>query len=427
MAGSRLLVSIAAMLGALSGCGTSVADENPPRGLVYEIEYRLTPDPLSQTIGVTMSVSQPRHLLREVRFAAPAERLFDVAGDGELDIDDGRLSWRPPESGGMLSWTVEVPHRRNGNGHDAWLDERWGLLRAEDVVPRAATRTLKGAHSDTTVVFELPDDWSVITQYRESDGRFDIANGGRRFVQPSGWIVMGELGVRRERVTGVRVAVAAPEGEGVRRMDMIALSNWLLPELGRIVPELPDRVTIVSAGDPMWRGGLSAPASIFIHADRPLLSENGTSTLVHELMHVAFRIDSVRGHDWIVEGLAEYYTLELLRRSGTLSERRFERALASQRDWATDAKTLCAPSSTGATTALAVSLFVDLDAEISSRSQGEHGLDDVLEALIALDRPLDLESLRNISSRLIGTNPDALHIDRLPGCRTLSAGAESAN
>ena len=71
---------------------------------------------------------------------------------------------------------------------------------------------------------------------------------------------------------------------------MLALLNWNLPELARAVPNLPRRLTVISAGDPMWRGGLSAPQSIFIHAERPLISENGTSTLMHEIMHICMPI-----------------------------------------------------------------------------------------------------------------------------------------
>ena len=41
---------------------------------------------------------------------------------------------------------------------------------------------------------------------------------------------MGKLGVRRETIAGTRIAVAAPEGQTVRRMDMLALLNWILPE-----------------------------------------------------------------------------------------------------------------------------------------------------------------------------------------------------
>ena len=114
---------------------------------------------------------------------------------------------------------------------------------------------------------------------------------------------------------------------------MLAMLAWHLPELARLVPSMPERLTIVSAGEPMWRGGLSGPTSIYIHADRPLISENGTSTLLHEVVHTVIPIDSHTGYDWVVEGLAEYYSLEMMRRSGTLSERRFQSALSQLEDW----------------------------------------------------------------------------------------------
>ena len=47
---------------------------------------------------------------------------------------------------------------------------------------------------------------------------------------------MGRLGVRRETLAGVRVAIAGPEGHDVRRMDMLALLSWTLPELVAILP-----------------------------------------------------------------------------------------------------------------------------------------------------------------------------------------------
>ena len=44
--------------------------------------------------------------------------------------------------------------------------------------------------------------------------------------------------------------------------------------LSRLLPDFPDRLTVVSATGPMWRGGLSAPASLYIHADLPLISDS---------------------------------------------------------------------------------------------------------------------------------------------------------
>jgi hypothetical protein len=231
---------------------------------------------------------------------------------------------------------------------------------------------------------------------------------------------MGNLGVRRDEIAGVEVAVVGPVGNGVRRLDMLALMNWTLPELARIVPELPPRITIFSAADPMWRGGLSAPASLYIHAERPLLSENGTSTLLHEIMHVVLDFDTDHDHDWIVEGLAEYYGLELLRRSGTISPTRFERARKAQKDWSSTSEQLCGGPSSGAMTARAVSVFVELDREIRRKTEGVGSLDDVVTSILAAKGDVDVDVLDRFVRDLIGENPDALHINKLPGCRKMS-------
>ena len=65
-------------------------------------------------------------------------------------------------------------------------------------------------------------------------------------------------------------------------------------------------------------------------------------------MHSVLRTSATTGYDWIVEGIAEYYTLELLRRSGSISETRFVRAIESQQEWAESTDTLCQRSSQGA-------------------------------------------------------------------------------
>lgn len=387
----------------------------------YETRYKVRPDPLHGVIDVELELRQPRHLLREVRFRVDDTRFAEFSGDGELSRQHDVLSWSPPPGGGSLRWQSTLNNRRNDNGYDAWLGKQWGVFRAEDIIPRAATRTLKGATSVTTASFELPPGWSAVTEYHEQDGVFAVQRDGRRFKQPAGWIAIGELGVRRDRIAGVRVAIAAPVDNNVRRLDMLALLNWTMPELARIVPDLPARITVFSAGDPMWRGGLSAPTSLYIHAARPLISENGTSTLLHEVMHIALGLRAADGNDWIIEGLAEYFSLELLRRSGTLSRSRHDRARASQQDWSLSSTELCGAISTGATTARAVALFIELDEELREASDGVRSLDDLVAELRTRNNEVDLEILTETASALTSTTPDALHIDKLPGCRKITA------
>jgi len=171
----------------------------------------------------------------------------------------------------------------------------------------------------------------------------------------------------------------------------------------------------------MWRGGLSAPQSLFLHAERPLISENATSTLLHEVMHMSLGLTSRDGYDWIVEGFAEYYSLQLLHRSGTISDSRFAAAQADIADWAKTAANLCGPTSTGPTTALAVTILDTLNSEIIEKSAGESSLDDVARELWRLGEKADLALLVAATRKLIGRKPDALHSDMLPGCRTIAS------
>lgn len=402
-----------------AGCGEHTAQSTVALGpLTYGVSYEVLPDPANSTAKVTLTLNQSSALLRSMTMQV-TPNMSRFRADGTLDVRTKEVNWQPPSNGGSISWQVYIPHQRNAGGYDAWLDERWGLYRAEDIIPRASTRSLKGATSETQLSFTLPHEWSVVTQYYGKNSRFKINNPARRFDQPNGWIVMGELGTRRENISGVRVAVAGPVDNGVRRMDTLAMLRWTLPEVSRLFPDMPPRLTIVSAGDPMWRGGLSAPQSMFVHSSRPLISENATSTLLHEVMHLLLRLSGTDGYDWIVEGLAEYYSLELLHRSGTISDERYAIARADTAEWAGSATDLCLPVSSGATTALAVTLLDGLNREIQEKTDGSASLDDVARKLRRRGKDVDLAILIEVAERIAGAKLNALHINDLPGCRNI--------
>ncbi|MGH8223046.1 MAG: hypothetical protein ACREQZ_08735 [Woeseiaceae bacterium] len=376
----------------------------------------MTPDREAGGVLVEMRLSQRRSLLRELTMRSKPSRILDLKGDGELHVDGDVITWLPPEGGGTLSWFAVLQQLRGGASYDAYIGADWALFRAEDVIPRAATRTLRGATSDTSLDFRLPRGWSSVTEYYGKDDHYRIRKPGRRFDQPSGWVVLGELGVRNEDIDGVRVKIAAPQGQSVRHMDMIALLHWTLPDYRRLLPTFPHRLTVVSAGDPMWRGALSAPQSLYVHADRPLLSENSTSTLLHELFHVGFGAAAGENADWIVEGLAEYYGLQMLARTGTISSERLRKALAAQARWGKRAATLCTPMSTGANTARAVTLFAELDKEIRESTKNRRTLDDVTADLARLDAPVTLQALRDTVAAVTGKSASTLATGKLPGC-----------
>ena len=413
----RVLTIIVALGASAYGLPASKsAASGQGNGRVYQIEYIVTPEPDAGGAWVEMKLSQSSNLLREVDMRAPAEKISAAGGDGEISLTDERLIWNPPPGGGSLHWFARIDQQRDGGSFDAHITAEWAIFRAEDVIPQAATRTLRGAKSETRLSFNLPARWSSLTEYYGRNHSYRIRNTNRRFDRPAGWIILGDIGARYDRIAGLRVNVAAPTNHGMRRTEILALLNWTLPEFVRMFPDFPKRLTVIGAGDPMWRGGLSGPRSIFIHADRPLISENATSTLLHEIMHIALGGGADEGMDWIVEGLAEYYSLTILYRSGTISARRYATAIRKQSEWGASVNKLCESTSSGAITARAVTVLAELDGEIRTMSDNKKSLDDVLVALAASESAITLGDFAAIVRQFTGTQPETLSATNLPGC-----------
>ncbi len=363
---------------------------------------------------VELTVVQDLPLLMRVRWRPGRER--DVEADGDLERLDDAIVWHVPADGGRLSYEMPIRHRRNSKGYDAWIGEDWAIFRGDDIVPTARTVAEAGAVSGTRLRFVLPDGWSSITAYpRIDDGWYRVDRPDRRFDRPVGWMATGRLGVRRAGIAGVNVAVAGPVDIGLRRMDTLAFLSWNLPALTQVFESFPSQLLVLSAGEPMWRGGLSGPSSLFLHQDRPLISENGTSTLMHELMHLAQGYRAAEGGDWIVEGLAEFYSIEFMRRSGTLPAEQARRAFDRQERWGRDVDSLRTDRSKGPVTARAATLFAALDREIRRETGGEASIDDIARGLTAHGGPVDLEVLRAVFESVVGAPSTVLADGAVPG------------
>ncbi len=388
----------------------------PGVNLAYELDYTATVVPAEGIARVSIQLRQPRDLLRRVRFRIDPKRYRDFSGDGELTIESGRVTWLPPEKGGSISYSVSLQEQKKSGSYDSMVQSRWALFRGDDLVPSASVKTLKGAYSRSRLRLTGPSDWSFLTAYpRDKQGWFEVVWPERGFDRPVGWMIGGKLTVKWDDVLGVRLAVAGPLGQGVRSMDILAFMRWNLPSLLHIFPNFPERILIVSAGDPMWRGGLSGPNSLFLHADRPLISANGTSTLLHELMHIAQGYSAEGGDDWIVEGIAEYYTLEILHRSGTLSSSRYEKGHEKLEAWGEEVQSMESEHSSGARTARAVGILQDLDAELRANSKDVYSLDDVARRLSVDGKPVTLARLRQVCEDLAGKPLESLASVRIEG------------
>lgn len=345
---------------------------------------------------------------------ADPERYRNFSSKDPLEVGPKEIVWRPQGKQSSLHYEFEVKHQRSSGSYDSYITREWALFRGDKLAPSTRVTAARSLRSRTTLEFVLPQGWSAATPYASSgEQSFRIDDPKRRFDRPEGWMLVGKIGVRSERIQHVNAAIAAPEGESARRQDALAFINWNLPKLLDVFPEFPKRVLIVSAGDPMWRGGLSGPASIFLHSERPLISENRTSPLLHELVHVALGIHGDKESDWIVEGLAEFYSVQTLRRSGGIGQKRYEQAIDNLKKWAQRAPSLFARSSTGATTARAVLVFQQVDAEIRSLTGGAASLDDVARKLADDRGEISLAQLQEIAQQVAGKPLQSLQRERL--------------
>lgn len=332
------------------------------------------------------------------------DRHKDVSGDGKVTRDGDLVHWEPPPSGGRLRYRFSIDSLRGDSSYDARCAETWAILRGGDLFPPARVTARVGARSVSVLRLKVPEGWSAAVPYpREGDG-YRVDNPRRNFDRPTGWMSVGRLGILRERIAGTSVSVAAPVGQDVRRHDQLALLRWTLPKLRDVLGEAPARLLVVGAGDPMWRGGLSAPQSVFLHASRPLISNDTSSPLLHEVFHAATGARAGEGGDWIVEGLAELYSLELLKRSRTISKRRYERALERLASKGAGSR-LQGEDSSGNATARAVGVLHALDQRIRTTSGDTKSLDDVVAELARRRAPITPALLEEVTQQITGVDP----------------------
>lgn len=382
----------------------------------YGLDYLVRFLPASGEAEVSIRLTPGTGEVRKLRLRMPEDAYTKVRGDGEVTRKGDYVTWVPPRGEpARLRFLHRINHTRRDGGYDARITEDWVIVRGDDLVPPATVTATKGADSRARLRFQLPKGWSSVdTPFKRSrDGKsFVVVNPERRFDRPTGWMIAGDVGTRREYFENIEVSVSGPKGDEVRRNDTLAFFNVLVPEFEALYGELPLKVLIVSAGDPMWRGGLSGPRSLFLHADRPLISENGTSTLVHELSHVFTRLRGADGDDWITESVAEYYSVELMRRAGLLSEDRADKAHAWLADHGKDVDSLTSDRSHGPRTARGVALLRELDTEIRKATKNKRSLDDLVRAVLPL-REVSREDLREQAALLIGRPSKVLQSDVL--------------
>jgi predicted metalloprotease with PDZ domain len=379
----------------------------------YDVRYRAEPDPQNGVIHVEIRMDG-KPLPSRLVFRVDPKRHRAFESTDPLEIAGDRVTWRPRGKFSRFRYDFVVDHERASGRFDSRMTKDWAIFRGDKLVPAVAVTAARSASANSSFELALPSGWTAATPYASAgETRFAFDDPERRFDRPEGWMLVGNIGSRNESIAGIRVVVAAPSGGSVRRQDALAFLNWNLPHLVAVFPAFTRRLLIVSAGDPMWRGGLSGPGSVFVHADRPLVSENRTSTLLHELVHVAMGIHGDRESDWIVEGFAEYYSIETLRRSGGISSNRYEDAMKRLSQWSARAGNLFIENSTAAQTARGVMVLKATDAEIRAASGGRASLDDMARELAANRGEVSLELLQSLAAKHAGRPVRSLERSRL--------------
>jgi len=382
-----------------------VVEELPE--LPYDVLFSAQIGPTEKMARASIRLGAGSKVARSIQLAIDPERHVDFVGDGDVTVEEDRVFWVPPPGGGRLRYSFRIEHLKTSSSYDARCADNWALFRGGDLFPPARVRTLRGAVSRSRLRLRVPEGWSVAVPYGpHPSGGHAIEDPDRRFDRPTGWMVMGQLGVVRERIAGTRVAVAGPVEQGLRRQDILALLRWNLPVLRDIVGTLPERLLVVGAGDPMWRGGLSGPNSVFLHADRPLISSDMTSPLLHEVVHAVMGARAGPGGDWIVEGMAELYSLEMLARSKTVSRKRYRHALQRLEKRGASAGRLDVDAATGDATARSAIVLHEIGNRIHETTDGAADLDDVTAILVERHEPLTtellLDAIREVAGQDLG-------------------------
>jgi hypothetical protein len=383
----------------------------------YRVDWIVAVEAGVDSARITLKLEDGAPVTR-LRFSYDVDRFSNFrVTSGELDVDDDSVRWELAGKDSSLSYDVKITrpraNRNQKESYDALMTDTWALFRGERITPRISVTTRGEAESKAVLRFALPERWNVNTAWPlDQDAGvsnvYTLDDPERRFDTPRGWFLVGRISAQRARVGGDTLfSIAAPLGSSIDKMSYLALVSLVWPEIEKAFDVSPQKMLMVSGDDPLWRGGLSGPNSFFFHGSRRGISENGTSPLFHELTHVLTRISGQENDDWIAEGLAEYYGVELLYRAGAYDDARRADILAGLAEWAGEADKLRLPNSTGAVTAKAVLVFDALDREIRSATKDDESLDAVVRKLMA-KRRVSIGDLREAFMDVVGTESTVL-------------------
>ncbi|MBI4237393.1 MAG: hypothetical protein HY696_03110 [Deltaproteobacteria bacterium] len=309
----------------------ALAAPPPPIRPNFSMEYVVTvpTDPYSP-IGVETRLQGGNEIQHVVwNFGDQVPEALTASGE-IVPQGPGAWRWTPARIDGTVRYQIAPNHRRNVKGFDSYRAATWLLTRTSQLFPRKRYLSAHPIRGMSRVTFQLPPDWQVVSAMPAlAARRFDALPRGSSIAAPYGWLLMGQLDVVQLTIADVAVTLATPKEP---TFDLTPLRETLvraLPRYQRLFGRLPPTLLVIAGPEPMWHGGLSGEDSLYVSQHLPLVSADYTPTLLHELFHVlqGFRKSSVRA-DWVVEGLAEYYSLHFARALHMITRAEFAKGVA---------------------------------------------------------------------------------------------------
>jgi hypothetical protein len=260
-----------------------------------------------------------------------------------------------------------------------------------------------GVKSRARLIFRLPKGWhSAAPLGPLGANAYRLNEPGKLLDRPRGWFALGNFAIDHEEIAGTMVQVARAPGSNVPAQEIFHLLDSTLPALKKLLDATPETVLMVSAPDPMWHGGISGYHSFFIHGARPLRTPDKTSPYLHELFHVLQPYKPTADADWIEEGLAEFYSLELQRRAGLIDAAAYSRALGYFERYGLWNVDLTQQQDNAATNNSAPLVMYALDQRIQHATAGKARLDDVVTRLATRGGEIDTDRFRRTVNAVSG-------------------------
>lgn len=346
--------------------------------------------------------------IREIRLGTARGEFSDLRASGQLEIGPDGARWQPGAPYGHLTYRARIAHVRGQHQrYDSYSTADWIVTRARRIFPSIAVdyhaRPGPLPKSRARLIFRLPAGWRSATIFEPAgDNAYRLEDVDATLCRPRGWFALGSIAVSQQEIADLMIRVALVPGSKLRAGALFELLGTTLPAMKRMLSPRAQTVLVVSAPDPMWHGGISGQASLFMHGDRPLRTPDKTSPYLHELFHVLQPYTPAPDADWIEEGLAEYYSLELQRRAGAIDAEAFTRALGYFRRFGLWNVPLTEQHDNAATNNSAPLVMYALDQRIQQATAGKHRLDDVVAALVKNTATVDTARFRATVAAVAG-------------------------